>query len=127
MLDSQIFNYEFDYDEWPSTHHDPSEELRPFNENMFMLRKYYSTVFDEEKYWPLEKIRKEKPSLLSSSKVYKIKYSLNMLPQIGAYVNKQTDPYTFKVSEELTNVSDNLLDLCANQDDELEMFESESL
>lgn len=35
LLDSHVFNYEFDFDDWPSTHNYPSEEIRPYHENMF--------------------------------------------------------------------------------------------
>ena len=31
LLESNIFNYEFDFDDWPSTHNNDAEELRPYN------------------------------------------------------------------------------------------------
>jgi hypothetical protein len=35
LLDSQVFDYEFDLDEWPTTHFNSEDCIRPFNENMF--------------------------------------------------------------------------------------------
>jgi len=60
LLDSQIFNYEFDYDDWPSTHNNQSEELRPFNENLFQLREHYKTVFPEKEFNSIDEQNKEK-------------------------------------------------------------------
>jgi hypothetical protein len=50
LFHSNVFNYEFDFDEWPSNHTNPTEDLRPYNESIFMLRKHYTTVFPEEEY-----------------------------------------------------------------------------
>ena len=79
LLDSQVFNYEFDLDEWPSTHFNDEEYLRPYNENLFDLRKHYKTVFPEDDFQTLEELS-EKNIKHESSKVFKIKYSLNILP-----------------------------------------------
>jgi hypothetical protein len=59
LLDSHIFNYEFDFDDWPSTHNNQSEELRPYNENLFMLRHHYKTVFPEKEFRSIDE-QKEK-------------------------------------------------------------------
>lgn len=50
-----------------------------------------------------------------------------MLPQIGVYIEKTLDPYTKQETEELKNGDVNLLSLCAETENELEMFESETL
>jgi hypothetical protein len=63
---------------------------------------------------------------MDSSKVYKIKYSLNMLPFIGVYMNKNVDPRTGVESMELANEDINLLAICTDSN-ELAMFESETL
>jgi len=73
-----------------------------------MLRKHYKTVFPEDEFMPLDEKRKKNPDL-GSVKVYKIKYSLNMLPQIGVYKEKIIDPYTNESTEELRNEDINLL------------------
>ena len=97
LLDSNVFNYEFDLDEWPSTHSNPDEHRRPFNENMFMIRKHYRTVFKEDKFTPLDEMPSDKK--MDSRKVYKIKYALNMLPSIGVFMNREVDSYK-KVGDE---------------------------
>ncbi len=43
------------------------------------------------------------------SKVYKIKYSLNLLPSIGTYLHKETDPYTKQEISYLKNEDITLL------------------
>lgn len=45
LFESNIFNHEFDYDEWPSTNNDIKKGLAPYNQSMFHLRHYYKTVF----------------------------------------------------------------------------------
>lgn len=97
LLDSNVFNYEFDLDEWPSTHNVDEEFLRPYNENLFDLRKNYSIVFPEEEFLPLEQQEENGGGKTDSSKVYKIRYSINMLPQLGVYMSFDTNPYTKKV------------------------------
>jgi hypothetical protein len=62
----------------------------------------------------------------TTSKVYKIKYSLNLLPSIGTYINKDKDLYTKKMVVELSNNDINLLDECANSE-ELAIFETDTL
>jgi hypothetical protein len=47
VLDSSIFNYNFDFDEWPSTHTDPKKYFRPFNGSLFDLRGQYENVFPD--------------------------------------------------------------------------------
>jgi len=107
-LDSQIFNHEFDYDDWPSTHNNQAEEIRPYNENLFQLREHYKTVFPENEFRSIDDQNKDKDVRKASgimslfgnsdkqttSKVYKIKYSLNLLPSIGTYIDKDADLYT---------------------------------
>jgi len=124
LLDSSVFNYEFDLDEWPSSHFNPDECLRPFNENLFMIRKHYRTVFPENDFTPLDEITNDQK--LESSKIYKIKYSVNMLPAIGTYLGKEYDPYTQYWTKQIENGDINVLGLCA-ESDELAMFESETL
>ena len=117
---------EFDYDEWPSSHNIGDEWLRPYNENLFSLRKHYKTVFYEDKFKSLDEQRQKNPNL-GNIKVYKIKYSLNMLPQIGVFKERKYDPYTKKMTEELKNEDINLLAECAGTENEMEMFDCETL
>lgn len=128
LLDSNIFVFNFDLDEWPSSHFNPDWHLRAFNENIFMIRKHYKTVFPEEEFDPMgdDDGSSQKSKKYDSSKVYKIKYSINMLPYIGTYLLKEEDPYTKKETRTMANEDVNLLGLCT-ESDELEMFASESL
>jgi len=65
----------------------------------------------------------EDDSKLDGKKVYKIKYSLNLLPILGAYIHKDINVYNQKVSLQLKNDDINILEQCA-ESDEIEMFNS---
>ena len=82
LFNSNIFSMVFDYDEWPSTHNDDQTYLRPFNDSIFKLRKNYRSIFPEDNFLPLTEQED-----IDSSKVFKIKYSINLLPKIGIHAN----------------------------------------
>ena len=128
LLDSKIFVFDFDLDEWPSSHFNPDQHLRAFNENIFMIRKHYKTVFPELEFDPMndDDGNKQKSKKYDSSKVYKIKYSINMLPYIGTYLLKEVDPYTNEETRTMANENTNLLNLCC-ESEEIKMFSSDSL
>ena len=50
VLNSSIFHYTFDFDEWPSTHTNDKKYIRPYNDSVFSLRKNYNKVFHEEEF-----------------------------------------------------------------------------
>ena len=118
-----MFNYEFDYDEWPTSHFNDEESLRPYNENIFMIKRHYRTVFPEDEFTPMDE---ENDGKGKNDRLYKVKYSLNLLPQIGLYFHIVTCPYTGKVTKEIKNNDINFLDICCGSD-ELHMFSSESI
>lgn len=45
LLSSKVFLIEFDYDEWPSIHHDDTYDIKPYNHSVFELREYYDVTF----------------------------------------------------------------------------------
>jgi hypothetical protein len=57
LFDSNVFNYEFDLDEWPSNHNNNEDLIRPYNDNLFELRHNYKTVFPEKEFMSLEELR----------------------------------------------------------------------
>lgn len=46
ILDSNIFTYQIDYEEWPSTHTDNSRLVEPFNDSIFNIRNQYHKIFN---------------------------------------------------------------------------------
>ena len=38
LLESEVFYFQFDFDEWPSTHTDDETYYRPYNGNIFDIR-----------------------------------------------------------------------------------------
>jgi len=47
LLESRIFNREFDYDEWPSQSPNMLKQLGPYNNSMFKLRFEYPNLFNK--------------------------------------------------------------------------------
>ena len=123
LLDSNIFVFNFDLDEWPSSHFNPDWHLRAFNENIFMIRKHYRTVFPEEDFDPMEDDDggQKKNKKYDSSKVYKIKYSINLLAQVDMHIVESEDGQT-----EIINDGVSLMDLFGSTT-ELEIFNTEAV
>ena len=71
LLNSKIFLHEFDLDAWPQTHSVPDTVIRGYNHSIFVLQLHYKTVFHEDHF---------NVDTDEQGKVYKIKYTLNLLP-----------------------------------------------
>ena len=112
LLNSHIFCFSFDFDEWPSTHTNQGEYHRPFNDSIFNLRNAYSKIFFEERFADITTNEDE----IDSRKVYKVNYQINMLPSLGEYMDKH---------QGLINEGVSLMDLCC-ESDELDIFESKN-
>lgn len=92
---------EFDFDEWPDIHTNCTSYLKPYNNSIFDLRYSYSTIFPEPELEPVPDDLNEPKSLvrdsnpimkkLDKNKIYKIKYKLNLLPEIGMHALKTKD------------------------------------
>ena len=117
LFNSEIFYYQFDYDEWPSSHTDSVEYIRPFNDSIFNLRESYNKIFHEARF----NTDPNQEGELDSSKFYKVSYSLNILPVIGEYCIM--NPHGNKKIE---NEGLNLLEVF-NEGNELDIFECKSV
>lgn len=53
LLNSKVFMFEYDFDEWPSVHTNNKEYIRAYNENIFNIRSHYSLVNPEAELAPL--------------------------------------------------------------------------
>ena len=82
LLNSNIFCYTFDYDEWPSTHTIDDEVMRPYNGSIFELRFKYDQIFQDIEH----EREQEDIEEVDSRKIFKVSYSINMLPMLGEYV-----------------------------------------
>ena len=126
LFESNIFQYAFDYDEWPSNHNNNTECIRAYNGSIFRLRANYKSVFPEVEYEPMPEHHdhsKEENVNEDHMKVYKIKFEINLLPAIGQY--KVEDPdnkgqYIFK-NEEISLMA------LASESEEMSIFNTESL
>jgi len=85
LFGSNIFTRTFDYDQWPGSHINNDTIIRPYNGTLFQIRDHYKTVFHEQEFLPIEELSTEDDKV-DSSKVYKIRYSVNLLPQVGFHV-----------------------------------------
>ena len=84
LLESKIFSFNFDFDEWPSTHPNPAEEARAYNQSIFNLRYYYKDVFPDPGFDAPEVSAKLEE--VDATKMYKISYKINILPMIDEHV-----------------------------------------
>lgn len=87
LLNSDIFTVTYDYDEWPGNHVNDAECLRGYSESFFHLRHKYRTVFPEEEF--RRPIHGEETD--ETARVFKVKYSINLLNQVGFYMKYDSD------------------------------------
>jgi len=113
ILESEIFTVTFDFDEWPGNHSNDEECVRYFNESFYHLRHHYKTIYPEDEF-SIEEMEKEN---VDNSKVYKIKYSINLLPQVGYFVDNDGEHCNEDVS---------IMSLAADSE-EIEIFTTASL
>lgn len=121
LLASKVFCFTFDYDEWPSSHTDKETYLRPYNESLFKVRDHYRKVFYEPEFRSIDEIIKENPEKFDMTKVYKIKYQVNLLPSIGEYIVQAEDGAQSQVNEGMS-----IMSLCKDTE-ELEIFSTASV
>jgi hypothetical protein len=50
LLESKVFCFQFDFDEWPSTHVDDETYYRPYNGSIFDIRSHYRNIFFEDSF-----------------------------------------------------------------------------
>jgi len=50
LFSSNVFQFKFDYDEWPGIHTEQDFFIRPFNDSVFRVRYMYRDVFPEDKF-----------------------------------------------------------------------------
>ena len=50
LISSYVFAFQFDFDEWPSTHSEDQTYLRPYNGSIFDIRSHYRSIFHEERF-----------------------------------------------------------------------------
>jgi hypothetical protein len=119
LLSSKIFNVQFDFNDWPGNHTNLAECIKPYNGSFFNIRYKYREIFSEAEFDYMENIKDEAGGM-DNRKVYKIKYSVNLLAQIGQHFEEDLD------MNDLTNEHISLMQLCS-ENDELEKFQCDSL
>ena len=88
LMNSQVFLFEFDFDEWPMTHYNRSTVFRAYNESVFAIRQHYLSTFPESSFARMVDI--DDPLYhLDSSKIYKIDYSINLLPSTCPFIEQE--------------------------------------
>lgn len=118
-----MFVNEIENEGWPATHTNDEECLRPYNENMFLIMHDYNVVFPEEEFAPMED---DDESMKDTSKLVKMKYTINILPSMGYHTSKTVCPYSGTVKNELKNQDINICALCA-ESDEIDIFKAGTL
>lgn len=47
LLKSDVFNYTFDFDQWPSVNNNTDRRIVPYNGSIFKLRHNYKALFSD--------------------------------------------------------------------------------
>ena len=87
----------------------------PYNGSIFELREKYHEIFNDDKFKPIDQ------EICESSRIYKISYSLNLLPLLCEHIAMNEDGST-----ELVSPQHEFLTACG-QSDELQLFETTSM
>ena len=123
LLDSKIFRYDFDYDEWPGNHNNEQTLLRPYNESLYAIRRHYSTVFPEKEFEDIINEDGSQKDNVESDKIFKIKYTINLLPCIGSYIEEFQNENGEAAEKIVRNADVKFMEACASTE-HLDMFES---
>lgn len=124
MLSCDVFSLKFDYDEWPGAQTNDETIYRPYNDSIFQIRKYYSKVFPEDEFKSLEEQKENSDDHIDITKVFKIKYSINILPSVGFFVVDK-DPENDNIKT-YYNTDVNFMGL-VNSTEELEIYSTDTL
>ena len=77
----------FDFDEWPAVHGCSDEAMKPYNGNVFLLRRQYGLIFKEKKFRSMDVSESGGDEFdVDLSKMHKIKYEMNLLPMCAEYI-----------------------------------------
>ena len=117
LLNSNIFNVSFDFDDWPGSHPNDSKSIKAYNGSYFDIRLMYLDIFGYGEDFAPDAANKVK----DKSKIYKIKYSVNLLGQCGMYVTTNGDGEIEIVNEDV-----NLMSL-AEETEEMEIFDTPAI
>lgn len=82
LFSSNVFSYTFEFEEWPAAHTNLEKIMVPYNDSIFSLRASYHKLFDSK--------IENKENDQAGDQIYKIKYTLNMLPFIREDDNNET-------------------------------------
>ena len=67
-------------------HYNDESYLRPYNQSLFYIRFHYQTVFPEEDFIAIDDLPQEEQEDIDNSKVFKIRYAINLMPMFGEYI-----------------------------------------
>ena len=85
LLNSNVFNFSFDFDDWPSSHFDDCVVSKPYNGSVFDIRykKTYTDLFPE-----IEEMKDEDNFDEEGKKrqIFKIRYTINLLPKLAEHI-----------------------------------------
>lgn len=53
LVESNVFCYRFEYDQWPNRHDNPEVAQAPFNGSIFDIRYRYKEIFWQDQFWEI--------------------------------------------------------------------------
>jgi hypothetical protein len=121
LLASNVFCVVFDYDDWPSSHFNDIQCIRPYDGSFFNLRHKYKELFPEEQFLSLEEIQiNGELGMVDVTQIKQIKYTINLLIQTGFYI-EDIHQHGGKSKQQNVNEEISFMEICADTE-ELEIF-----
>lgn len=102
LLESNVFKLQVASPNWPDVHTNDKLCLRPYNGSIFDIQNHYKAIFKEKEF--------DRDENQDKDKIFKIKYELNLLPQIGIHIKKVKNKNTY------VNADISLMDLFVQAD-----------
>ena len=115
LFKSNVFLFKFDFELWPQNHTNEEDLIRPYNGSILHLRDAYDKIFPEQRFRP---IRDDE----DSSKVFKVDYFINLLPQVGLFNEYSSEAKDYQLIIPEANVMQ-----LFTETEELDIFQAESL
>ena len=125
LFASKVFYVEFDFDDWPTTHHNDKYSLKPYDGTFFLLRDKFKEVFPEDSFDTIEaqKANGSFSMCEDTSNIKQIKYSINFLTQTGFYIMDEC-AHGDKNKQTVFNNHVNIMEILKGTE-ELEMFDTD--
>jgi hypothetical protein len=123
LVESNVFKFKLDFDQWPNAHPNKEPCVKPFNGSLFDIRYRYKDVFIDKEF---AICHDSETSSNEHMKIYKIAYEINLLPLLGMYIKQVEGDQPWEIKLEIVNRDVQLMDMMTNSYD-IGIFKAEKV